>query len=293
MLAAPVERLLDPLARAMLSAPGVPVVDFARPAGEPGLVGPDSVSWRVFRNPVALFVGGVAAVILELAEPAVRSGVWEHSDFRRDPVGRLRRTGLAAMVTVYGARSVAEAMIAGVVRAHARVEGVTAAGEAYRANDPALLRWVQATAVWGFAEAYSHYVRPLGEEGMSRLFAEGETAARLYGVQDPPRSAADWRTALEAMRDRLEPSPVLGEFLGIVRDAPALPRPLRPVQRMMVRGAVSITPDWVRTRLRIEEHGLRRGEGALLRALGRAAERIELPSSPPARARRRLGLSGR
>src|ERR1700733_3668356 len=99
---------LDNLARDLVQPGGMPAHDFAQPAGEAALVAADSVSWRIFKNPVALFVGGVAAVILELAEPAVRTGVWEHSSFRRDPVQRLRRTGLAAMVTVYGARSEAE-----------------------------------------------------------------------------------------------------------------------------------------------------------------------------------------
>jgi uncharacterized protein (DUF2236 family) len=78
---------------------------FAYPAGEPALVPANSVSWRIFKNPVTLFAGGVAAVILELAEPSVRTGVWQHSGFRRDPVRRLERTGMAAMVTVYGARA--------------------------------------------------------------------------------------------------------------------------------------------------------------------------------------------
>jgi uncharacterized protein (DUF2236 family) len=76
----------------------------------------ESVSWRVFKNPLSLFIGGVAAVIMELAEPRVRTGVWEHTTFRVDPVRRLRRTGLAAMITVHGARSEAEAMIARVRR---------------------------------------------------------------------------------------------------------------------------------------------------------------------------------
>jgi len=64
-------------------------VDYRRPIGDPGFFGPDSVAWRVHANPVALAVGGVAAVILELAEPRVRSGVWEHSSFRTDPLGRI------------------------------------------------------------------------------------------------------------------------------------------------------------------------------------------------------------
>ena len=46
-----------------------PTVDFLQPAGEPALIGPDSISWRIFKNPVALYIGGIAAVLLELAEP--------------------------------------------------------------------------------------------------------------------------------------------------------------------------------------------------------------------------------
>ena len=72
-------------------------VDFSTPVGEAALISAQSVSWRVFKNPVTMFIGGVAAVILELAEPCVRTGVWEHSRFRKDPVGRLQRTGAAAI----------------------------------------------------------------------------------------------------------------------------------------------------------------------------------------------------
>ena len=49
-----------------------PTVDFLQPAGEPALITPDSVSWRIFKNPVALYIGGIAAVPLELAESRVR-----------------------------------------------------------------------------------------------------------------------------------------------------------------------------------------------------------------------------
>ncbi|HET7717824.1 MAG TPA: oxygenase MpaB family protein, partial [Bauldia sp.] len=62
------------------------IVDFARPPGEAALLPPDSVSWRLFRSPVTLFVGGVAAVILQLAEPRILGG-WHHTRFRADPVG--------------------------------------------------------------------------------------------------------------------------------------------------------------------------------------------------------------
>src|ERR1700727_3156198 len=120
--------------------------DFARPFQEEALVPADSLSWRIFKNPIALFVGGTAAVILELAEPSVRAGIWEYSSFRKNPLGRLQRAGLAAMITVYGARSIAEPMIARVVRMHAAIQGKTPAGASYSASDPRLLTWVHATA---------------------------------------------------------------------------------------------------------------------------------------------------
>jgi uncharacterized protein (DUF2236 family) len=287
----PVQRRIDAAARELLQPTGGPSVDFARPPGEEALVAPDSVSWRIFKNPVSLFIGGVAAVILELAEPSVRTGVWEHSSFRTDPVRRLRRTGLAAMVTVYGARSKAEAMIAGVVRLHDKVTGETPAGEAYRANDVALLTWVQATAGFGFAEAYSRYVRPLGREERDRLYQEGASAARLYGALDAPTSDAELHALFESMRRRLEPSPIVFEFLDIVRDAPAFPTPLRPMQRLLVRAAVEMTSAWVRQRLGLTaSYGLRPWEAPLVREVGRLSDRIVLRSSPAVQSCLRLGL---
>jgi uncharacterized protein (DUF2236 family) len=266
-------------------------VDFGAPAGEPTLVPPDSVAWQVFKNPVALFVGGVTAVLLELAEPRVRSGVWDHTTFRTDPLARMERTGLAAMVTVYGARSVAERMIAGVRRLHERVEGTTPAGVPYRATDPELLDWVQATASFGFLEAYCAYVRPLAAAERDRFYAEGVPVARLYGAVGAPASCAELAALFDAMLAKLEPSPIVFEFVDIVRRAPILPRPLRRLQWTMVRAAVELVPARVRDVLGLDaRYGLGAVERPLVRLLGRVADRVVVPSSPPAQACRRLGL---
>ena len=69
----PLQIGLELATRALLDPGDQSSVDFSRPAGEPALVSPDSVSWRVFKNPVSLFIGGVTAVIMELAEPRVRT----------------------------------------------------------------------------------------------------------------------------------------------------------------------------------------------------------------------------
>ena len=62
-------------------------------------------------------------------------------------------------------------MIAGVVRRHHRVTGRTSGGEAYEANDPVVLDWVQAMAGYGFMEAFHAYVRPLTAEDRDALCA--------------------------------------------------------------------------------------------------------------------------
>ena len=279
-------------AKTLLESPGAPRVDFTVPVGEPALAAPDSVSWRVFKNPVALFVGGVTAVILELAEPRVRTGVWEHSSFRTDPMTRLKRTGLAAMVTVYGARSVAEAMIAGVGRQHARVGGVTPGGEGYQASDVALLDWVQATASFGFLTAYHTLVAPLSLEDRDRFYAEAAPAARLYGALGAPASEAAWQAQLAAMLPRLERSAIVLEFLALMRGV-RVAGPLSRLQHPLIRAAVGLVPSEARAVLGLGREWLPRPlELPIIRAAARLADRTPIPGAPPYEACVRMGLSG-
>ena len=268
-------------------------VDVSGPAGEAGLAGPGSISWRIFRNPVSMYVGGVAGVLLELGEPRVRHGVWDHSSFRRDPARRLRRTGAAAMVTVYGARSSFEAMAAKVARMHEQVIGTTPGGEPYAAGDPELLRWVQATASWAFLEAYRRWVKSIGVADADRYLAEGAPGAALYGVTDPPVSLRDWQALAEATAPRLEPSPVLHELLAILRSAAILPGPLRLFQPMLAAAAVDLLPSDLRRHLGLDrERRPSLPERIALHALAATAERTHIPSAPYAQASRRLGLAG-
>ena len=95
----------------------------------------------------------------------------------------------------------------------------------------------------------------------------------------------------ESKRARLEPSPIVFEFLGIMRGAAAFPAALRPLQRLLVRAAVEMTPGWVRERLGLTaSHGLRAWETRLVRQAGRLADRIMLRSSPAVQSCLRMGL---
>jgi uncharacterized protein (DUF2236 family) len=281
---------LEAAARVLLEPGNRSDVDFSRPTDEPALISPHSVSWRVCKNPISLFIGGVAAVIMELAEPRVRIGVWEHTTFRENPILRLRRTGLAAMVTIYGPRSTAEAMIARVRRMHNLIEGVTPSGEPYRANDPELLTWVQGTAAYGFIQAYHAYVEALSSSERDRYYAEGVPVAVLYGATGAPTSEAELENLFHATAGRLERSDIVFEFLAIMRRSPILPLMLRPAQHLLIRAAVDLTPRWMRTILGLNGYGLRAWEADVVRKAAVLADRILLESNPAVQACRRMRL---
>jgi uncharacterized protein (DUF2236 family) len=245
------------------------------------------------KNPVALMVGGIAGVILELAEPRVRTGVWEHTSFRRDPAGRIRRTGYATMVTIYAPAEAARDLAANVSRRHALIGGETPAGEAYRADDDELLTWVHATAAFGFLEAYCRFVHPLSAAERDQFYEEGTIAAELFGVRAPPHTAREVAALFDAMRPKLERSEIMFEFLSLLKQAPLLPTLARPFQRVAIRAAIEIIPAWARDVLGLSDKRLPLGGQTALRALGAAAERVPLESAPPAQACVRLGRSAK
>ncbi len=283
-------RSLDAAASEFLNSGGTRRIDFSQPRGEAALLEPDSVSWRIFKNPVALWSGGIAAVILELAEPSIRAAIWDHSSFRHDPLGRLRRTGMAAMLTVYGPSSMSSAMIAGVVRMHGQISGENAAGARYSANDADLLKWVQTTAAFGFGEAFHRYVRPLTADQFDRFYLEGVPVSIKYGVVDAPRSRQEIEQLFAQMLARLEPSEQLFEFLRIMNHSDAFPRPLRPLQRLLVRAAVDLIPSPIRGRLGLTSaFGLQAWERPIAALAGALVDRMVLPRGPAAQACVRLG----
>lgn len=285
-------QLGEAVARRIFDPPG-PAVDFTRPRGDPGLYGPESVTWRVHANPISLAVGGVAAVVLELAEPRVRTGVWEHSAFRRDPLGRMKRTGDAAMVTTFGPTDAALARIERVNRLHARVSGVTPEGTPYHALDSELLAWVHLTAAYGFLKSYRRYVDPgLSRVDQDRYYAEGAKVAHLMGAVDAPVSASDAEARLDVMRCSLRRHPIIHEFLSIVRRTAPLGIAGRALQPLLVEASLNLLPEWVRSDLGLDTRPLMSAAAdTVLRRLAIAAQWA--PSPIPQQAYARMARSDR
>lgn len=266
-------------------------IDFAAPVGEPALLAPDSVQWRVYKNPIALGIGGIAAVLLEFAEPRIRSGVWDRSTYKADPIGRSRRTGLVAMLACYGPASTARQVIGQVNRMHGKVKGETPAGDKYRAMDPVLLDWVAATASYGFLMAYDRFVHPLGDADKDRFMRDGDAIGREFGARRTPPTVAAFMAMMDELEPRFEPHPIIFEFLDIIQSGKAAPGVPRFLHRAIARAAVSLLPDHIRRKLDLgPRFDLTRFDRTALRIAGRLADRHVDRAAPHCKASVRLGL---
>lgn len=269
-------------------------IDFLNPAGDAGLSGPGSVSWRVSANPVALGVGGIAAVILELAEPAIRAGVWDHSTFKVDPIRRMENTGLAAMAVTYGPTKAAQLTFDRVTRMHQRVSGLTHEGKPYEAMDPELLTWVHVTAAWGFLNAFIRHVDPrLSRADQDRYYAEGEVVGKSFGAQWVPTSVAEVEAYMREMGPRLYANETIHEFLALVRNATPIGAAGKPVQRLFAAAAIDLLPDWLQKQTGVDISPITRMTlRPALRTLARTARFAQrFADGPPQQACRRMGVS--
>jgi uncharacterized protein (DUF2236 family) len=222
---------------------------FAEPAGDPGLIGPGSVSWELHSDPSAVAIAGTAAIVMELLHPSVMAGVGQQSNYREQPYRRARTTFGWVITTTFGNTTAAESMIERVKRMHARVNGTRPDGVPYRALDPELIAWVHSCIPWGVMTAFERFNRPLTTEQKDRYLAEQSVVGLMSGADEVPTTVAELEAFMEEMRPKLGVSELLHEFLDFLVKGPlgALtpPGPLAgPSKRFQVASGMSLTPRW-------------------------------------------------
>lgn len=166
-----------------------------------GFYGPDSETWRIFRER-AIFGGGPRALLLQLAHPAVAQGVVDHSAYREDTLGRARRTFEVMYTLTFGTCDEALAAASRMRRRHVPVRGVLPGGQGhYDARDPALLLWVMTTLIEGAYWVYDLLIEPLSEARRAASYLEIRRIFPLVGLDpdDAPETYAALRTYLETM----------------------------------------------------------------------------------------------
>lgn len=239
--------------------------------GDPGLLGPDSVSWRVIAEPAAI-AGGLRALLVQLLHPSAMAGVADHSAYRQDPLGRLERTSAWVTVSTFGATEEAIAVARRVRGVHRPVTGTAPDGRAYDAADPRLLVWVSIALTSSFLAADRLWAPwPIEPADRDRFIAEQSRLAALLDPRFDLDGLAQDRDARAAFRAGTLPLPLVDDGslptdedqLAAVlrsfepelavndqgRDAlaflrrPPLPRAARAGYRSMFWGAVGSLPE--------------------------------------------------
>lgn len=220
-------------------------IDYDSPSGDPGLFGPDTVTWRVHADFPGMLAGGLCALLLQALHPRALAGVWDHSDFRADLVGRLRRTTAFVAGTSYAGTAESQRLIARVSAIHTQVRGVTADGVPYAADDPDLLTWVHVSEAYAFMQgfrAYAGMTLPAGAE--DRYYDESRRVAEALGARNVPASAAAVTAYFARVQPELRFDARSREVLDVLRRV-RLPVPGATLSREVFLGAgAALLPDW-------------------------------------------------
>ena len=149
-----------------------------------GYFGPASVTWRVSGD-LSAPVAGLRSLLMQALHPLAMAGVDQHSDWRRDPVGRLAATSAYTATVTYGDRASADRAARRVRAIHEHVRGVdTVTGLPYAAGDPALLLWVHAALVDSALAAIELFGTPLGEADADPTSPRWPSRPRCSGSRD-------------------------------------------------------------------------------------------------------------
>jgi uncharacterized protein (DUF2236 family) len=266
-------------------------LDMENPKGDPGLFGPQAVCWQVHGDFPSMLIGGICALMLQMLHPRVLAGVWDHSNFREDMLGRLRRTGQFISGTTFGSTHDANWLIDKVRGIHSQISGTAPDGSVYAADDPALLTWVHVAEVSSFMAAHLRYLNPdLSLADQDRYYAETALVAERLGAREVPRSALQIARYLDDMRPHLVCDERTHEVLRILRNAPAPSRMAKPMGNLMMQAGIELMPEWASAMFDIQLGGFKRG--MIRTGVNRTAPilRWAVRNASVHRARRRMGV---
>ena len=247
----PVRLQLGRALRGFIAGDGEPVRDLIAPIeGDPGLFGPDSVTWRVHSDG-AMLIGGIRALLLQIMHPLAMAGVADHSDYRHHPEARLARTSQFVATTTFGTTEQAHQAAAIVKRVHTKVVGTAPDGRPYSASDPHLISWVHHAEVDSFLAAYQRYgSQPLTDAEADQYVDEMAVINELLDGEPPAHSVAELRAYFERMRPEL----TVGRQ---GRDAarwllfPPVPVAVRPAYGVLAPAAIGLLSPEARRALRL------------------------------------------
>src|SRR5215472_4253314 len=270
--------------------------------GDAGIV-PEGSIVREVAAQRAVVLGGLPAVLLQLAHPMIAQGVSDYSRFEHDPLTRLVATLDATLVMTFGDTDQVAQKAHKVRRRHQAVHGKLGEthgqwrqGDSYTALDAELCLWVYATGVEVALDTYSAFCAPLSRPARARYYEDAKPLAEAMGVPRRvlPATYREFRSYYHDMLGQLVVGRMARDIAAAIFAAKLGPVPVSPLGPVI---AAALLPD-AGTR---EAYGLGWGwrEQVIwhaFRIATRAAARIAPPQAsqwPHARVARQRSATGR
>lgn len=225
-------------------------IDFEHPKGEPGLFGPQSAIWPVHGDFTSMLCGGISALLLQMLHPLALAGVWDHSNFREDIFGRLRRTSQFISATTYATVPDAERLIAKVKAIHLRVNGTDSDGSPYAASDPELLTWVHIAECSSFMASHLRYRRIIVTPSrQAQYFIESASIAERLGAVNVPKTPQAVADYLDNMRPQLRCDERTQEVARVLMTTRLPGRLTQPAGTIFIKAGIDLLPPWAQEML--------------------------------------------
>ncbi|MDG5748791.1 oxygenase MpaB family protein [Qipengyuania sp. XHP0207] len=226
------------------------------PVSDEALFEKDSPIRLVHADIVGMMVGGIRGLLLQMLHPHALQGVLDHSNFRSDMHGRLRRTARFIAVTTFGHRDDAQAAIERVNRIHSAVGGTLPDGTRYEATNPRTLAWVHVAEATSFLAAYLRHVRPdLPGHEQDEYYRQFAVIARALGADPVPVDRREAEALFRELRSDLQATPQAREVAQLVLSQKSEGAPPA-VQALLGAEAVALLPPFARSMLGLERPGL-------------------------------------
>ena len=239
--------------------------------GDPGLFGPDSITWRLVGQPSQTLAGLRAALLQTLSAP-IPTATHSTGAFYDDFLGRVQRTGAFVQQQNLGSMAEVHRSARRVRAMHRTVRGTWDDGLDFDASDPHQQAWVSMTltdSMLVVAERFGtgrlrrdeadRFVREQSTHGalldprvdLDAIFADPERSAALQAGTLPlplieqgelPTTRDELRTRMHEWADELSVTELTRQLLDATVQLTEVPMPQRAALRPFVLATLSTIP---------------------------------------------------
>ncbi|MBA55392.1 MAG: hypothetical protein CMK89_13135 [Pseudomonadales bacterium] len=150
----------------------------------PAALGPGTLAWKHAGDNLQLLMAGTT-LLLQVSHPVVGAGVGDHSVFKKDPWGRLKRTTEWGLRLLYGGPEGSPQAGRELRDLHRDIKGSDDKGRRYFALDPEAYTWVHMTTYYTLVTTQKYFGEaPFTPQEEAQLYQEWVQQGRVLGIRD-------------------------------------------------------------------------------------------------------------